>query len=124
MRIKLLTIAAVAALVLGPVHAVPSNNEQQQEPTPCEAKAIAIGERTIRYQERAKSDVPFTIGDNIGKSCGVLLRGIQELRDMSCPEDIVAVLVEAQKHARVALNNVNERYDMNFSCFVPEFSYL
>lgn len=123
MRIKLLAIVAVAALALGPVHAGPPDDEQQ-EATPCEAKAISIAERATRFTERANNTtIPFDIADNAAKSCGVLVRGIQELRDMGCPAEIVQLAVDAQKESKETLDSINDHYDFRFNCFVPEFLY-
>jgi hypothetical protein len=125
MRIK--TILLIAAIAVAPAPMLvaasqPPDDDDEQEATPCERTAIEIAEHATRFSEAANNTSdPFQRTDNQAKSCGVLLRGIKELREMSCPAEIVQLAVDAQKQAEETLDKLNEVYDYRFNCFVPDF---
>jgi hypothetical protein len=124
MRIKTILLVAAIAAAPAPTLAAASQppDEQEQETTPCERTAIEIAEHATRFTEAANNtNDPFQRTDNQAKSCGVLLRGIKELREKSCPAEIVQLAVDAQKQAEEVLDKLNELYDYRFNCFVPDF---
>ena len=110
-----LLVAAIAAAPTPTLTAASQPPDDEEETTPCEAAAIEIAEAANRTSD------PFSRTDNQAKSCGVLLRGIKELREMSCPGEIVQLVVDAQKQSKDVLDGLNDVYDYRFNCFVPDF---
>jgi hypothetical protein len=125
MQIRSVLLIVALALAPAPILAAPSplpEYQQAQDSTPCEDAATAIAEHATSFIRRANdATVPFDIADGTAKACGVLLRGIKELRDMSCPQSLVDLVVNGHKEIQETLDAINQKYSYRFSCFVPDF---
>lgn len=123
MRLKMLVVLACIAAAQTETHAAQPPEDAENEPmTPCESAAIAIAEHARKLSARANaSTIPFDRADGAAKACGVLVRGIKELSEMSCPRALIDMVIEAQKESQETLDLINETYDFRFNYFVPDF---
>src|SRR5262249_32145756 len=127
MRFKTMILLVAAATLLGPPYSAALQppqqaDDQEQQETPCEKAAIAIAEHANSFMESAnRTSDPFNRNDNVAKACGVLVRGMKQLSEMSCPQDIIQLAVDSQKETQHTLDKLNELYEYHFNCFVPEF---
>ena len=127
MRKGLLILIPAAILLLGPSslaapNGQPPSSEEERPATRCETESLAILKRAASYAESAlNSSAPFDQTDKNTKACGVLLQGMDTLREMGCPQDLIDLLAEAQREAESLIDQLNDRYDFHFRCDTPEY---
>lgn len=127
MRIGQLILIPAAILLLGPSslaapNGQPPSSEEDRPATRCEVEAVAILERAASYTERARnSSAPFDQTDKSTRACGVLLQGMDTLREMGCPQDLIDLLADNQRETESLIDQLNDRYDFHFRCDTPEY---
>lgn len=120
MRFKMMILLAAFVAAPSSMHASQPPDEAPQ--TPCEEAGTAIANHATQYIKSAdKALDPLEQVQDIGKACGVLLRGIAELRQMSCPQHVVDGIANGRTQVEELLDSLNEKYDYRVKCFVPDF---